>query len=102
MRVWLPAKRHVSWAELIDAAGFHAAELGISQHAWGEACLTLGRRAAAMALIVIAVKHERELIAQPGGYLRAMTGRAATGELHLTRSVYGLLKAGQAEERRHV
>ena len=100
MRAWLPA-RHISWDDLVDAAAAHAAKLGISQDAWGEACQTLGRQVAAIALIVIAVKHDRALIAQPGGYLRAMTGRAATGELHLTRSVYGLLKAGQTAAPRH-
>ena len=100
MRAWLPTQ-YISWDDLINAAGAHAAELGISQDAWGEACLTLGRQAAAIALIVIGVKHDRALIAQPGGYLRAMTGRAATGELHLMRSVYGLLKAGQIAAPRH-
>ena len=91
MRAWLPPRRRISWPALVDAAAAHAAELGISQHAWAEACHMLGRQAATMAVIVISAKHERDLIAAPGGYLRAMTGRAAAGELYLAHSIYGLL-----------
>ncbi len=101
MRAWLPPGKHVSWPALVDAAAAHVAELGISQHAWGEACRVLGRQAATMAVIVIAAKHERHLIATPGGYLRAMTGRAATGELYLARSIYGLLNADDRKDTRN-
>ena len=96
MRAWLPVNRRIDWDDLGAAAAAHASELGISPHAWGEACLMLGRQTAAIALIVIAVKHQRQLVAQPGGYLRAMTARSTTGELHLARSVYGLLNAPAA------
>ena len=98
IRAWLPPAPRISWLALIEAARLHAGDLGISQHAWGEACRVLGRQGATMALIVIAAKHERRLIAIPGGYLRAMTERAATGELHLGRSIYGLLKDNAGKE----
>lgn len=82
---------HASWSDLIDAARFAALDLGVSQDAWGEACSSLGRDGAAVALAVVAVKHERGLVNSPGGYLRALARRAVTGELHLERSVFALL-----------
>jgi hypothetical protein len=34
-------------------------------------------------------------VRKPSGYFRAMIGRAARGELHLHRTVFGILKAGR-------
>ncbi len=98
LRHRLPLDEHPSWSSLIDAAGEHAAELGISPHAWGEACRAMGREGAAMAVIVVAAKHHRGEVRRPGGYLRALTARAGTGELHLARSVYGLLNTTTGKE----
>ncbi|WP_370648464.1 replication initiation protein RepC [Acidomonas methanolica] len=39
---------------------------------------------------VIAVRHERGEIRNPGGYMREMINRHLSGELHLDRSLYGL------------
>lgn len=77
-----------TWAQIVDAADGVRGELGISRHAWIEACATMGRYAAATAIAVIAAKAAE--IRSAGGYLRAMTARAREGELHLARSVYGL------------
>lgn len=77
-----------TWAQIVDAADAVRGELGISRHAWIEACATMGRYAAATAIAVIAAKAAE--IRSAGGYLRAMTARAREGELHLARSVYGL------------
>ena len=81
-----------SWAELTDATAAVGATLGISQHAWAEACGTLGRQAATAAVVVIAARHEQGRIASPGGYLRAMTRREEEGELRLGASVHSLLQ----------
>ena len=90
--VRLPAGRRPSWPELTDAVAAAAGAMGISQHAWGAACRTLGRRGATIAGIVIAARHAEGRIASPGGYLRAMTDRGARGELRLAASVHGLLQ----------
>ena len=76
------------WSDIFRAADWVRADLGISRHAWIEACETMGRTAAAAAVAVIAAKSED--IGSAGGYLRAMTQRAREGTLHLSKSFYGL------------
>lgn len=88
----LPPGRRIGWSDLISAAGYVAQDLGISAHAWREACFRLGRQTATIALIVIAAKKARGLIASPGGYLRGITRRGVEGDLHLDRTVFGLAK----------
>jgi replication initiation protein RepC len=78
------------WSDIVRAADWVRADLGISRHAWIEACGTMGRTAAAAAIAVIAAKSEE--IGSTGGYLRAMTQRAHEGTLRLSKSFYGLAK----------
>ncbi|RVK23222.1 replication initiation protein RepC, partial [Sinorhizobium meliloti] len=59
----------------------------------------MGELRAAVAVAVIFEKYDRQEVSSPGGYLRAMTDRDATGELHLTRSVYGLAARNSMEVR---
>lgn len=79
-----------TWAGIVDAADWVRADLGISRHAWIEACEVMGRYTAAAAVAVIAAKSAE--IRSAGGYLRAMTERAREGELHLGKSFYGLVE----------
>jgi replication initiation protein RepC len=81
-------KQKPSWSDIVRAADWVRADLGISRHAWIEACETMGRTAAAAAVAVIAAKSEE--IGSRGGYLRAMTQRAREGTLRLSKSFYGL------------
>lgn len=76
------------WPDIVNAADWVRADLGISRDAWIAACETMGRTAAAAAIAVIAAKSGE--IRSAGGYLRAMTERARDGSLHLSRSFYGL------------
>ena len=90
---WRLPNPDAEWPDMRDivaAAKDAASELGISDHAWAEACTTLGRDAAAVAISIIAVKHGRNQIHSPGGYLRKMTERAVTGDLNLGPSIFGL------------
>ncbi len=89
IRDWI-AEPRPSWPDLIDAARRAAHGLGISGNAWIKACEILGRREAAAAVAVIAIKHDHGLIHSPGGYLRSMTDRAETGELDLAATIFGL------------
>ena len=75
----------------MDSAGALLPQLGISQHAWGEACHEISREGAAVAVAIIAAKHETGSVRRPRGYLRWMTREiAAGGVLDLGPEVYGL------------
>lgn len=89
LRLRLPHPRY-DWPDIVEAAYAAAGELGISQHAWGEACGELGAERAAVALTILAAKHERGLVRTPGAYLRGMTKKSVAGELHLRNSIFGL------------
>jgi replication initiation protein RepC len=85
-----------TWAHIVDAADWVRGDLGISRHAWIEACMTMGRYNAAVAIAVIAAKANE--IRSAGGYLRAMTERARQGSLHLGKSVYGLAERQRQQQ----
>ena len=78
------------WQQLIAAAGQVRADLGISQHAWGQACVVLGRQEAVVALAAIAARHERGLVRSPGGLLRCLVDSYVEGTLRLDRTLFGL------------
>ena len=79
------------WPEIIEAAWHVRSELDISQHAWGQACIVLGRLEAATALAAIAAKHEAGLVRSPGGLLRHMVAAHQEGTLRLDRTLFGLV-----------
>lgn len=80
------------WDEVVGAAYDALPDLGINHSAWVEARQAMGVRAAAVAVAtILARRTDGEIRKSAGGYLRAMTERARTGELHLLRSLYGLV-----------
>ena len=85
-----PGER-AAWRDVVDSANALLPQLGISQHAWGEACHEISREGAAVAVAIIAAKHENGSVRRPGGYLRWITREiAAGGVLDLGPKVYGL------------
>lgn len=76
--------------EIIAAAWHVRGHLGISQDAWGEACLTLGRWEAAVAVAAIAGRYILGEVRSPGGLLRRMLELHGGGELRLDRTLRGL------------
>jgi replication initiation protein RepC len=78
-----------SWADLARAV-LMCRFAGISEDARRRAVEQMGEQQAAVAVAVTLEKYDRQDVRSPGGYLRAMTDRAAAGELHLARSVFGL------------
>jgi replication initiation protein RepC len=86
-----------SWADIVEAANGLRQQLGISRPAWIDACQAMGRYQAATAVAVIAAK--REAIRSPGGYLRGMIGRAQNGELHLSKSLWGLARTSRLRKK---
>ena len=61
-------------------------EIGISPHAWADAREIMGDWAAALCVVLAEVRARN-----PGGYLREMTARARSGDLHLHKSFFGIL-----------
>ncbi len=89
-----PIGRKVCISDVVDAAGRLCHDLGVHKSAWADACSVMGRMAAAIAIIIIDrnMSHPECPIQNPGGVLRAMTARARIGELHLHRSIFGILE----------
>ncbi|MDD1453348.1 replication initiation protein RepC [Sphingomonas sp. H160509] len=79
-----------TWNVLLDASTYVRSELGISQHAWGQACTVMGRVEAVVLLATIAARHEAGAIGSPGGVMRRMVELHQEGKLRLDRTLFGL------------
>jgi replication initiation protein RepC len=97
-RAWV-ASASPSWPELTEAAFYVCGDLGISKHAWGQACVVLGRMEAIGALAVVATRHAAGKVKSPGGLLRKMVELHQLGELWLDKSLFGL--AARAQDPAH-
>ncbi|MCO5164549.1 MAG: replication initiation protein RepC [Mesorhizobium sp.] len=85
-----------TWGDLIRMTPQLCMLAGISEDARRRAVEQMGEQQAAVAVAVTVQKYDEQLVKSAGGYLRAMTKRAATGELHLARSVFGLAARNSA------
>jgi replication initiation protein RepC len=56
----------------------------------GEACITMGREQAAIALAIVYAKPAEHFRGSPGAYFYGMVSRAKNGELHLGRTIWGM------------
>ena len=92
-------QRPVLAGDCVRAAYDLSRTLGIRHDVWVEACTALGEQAAAVCVILIdhAMHRPDNTVQKPSGYFRAMIDRAARGELHLHRTVFGILKAGRGD-----
>jgi len=88
-RDWTSSAR-AGWDELDQAAAHVRSALGISPHAWGQACIALGTREAITALAAICARHAAGRVRSPGGLLRKMVELHQTGGLRLDRTLFGL------------
>ena len=86
-----------TWPDLVDAADWLRHDLGISKSLWGDACLTMGRELAAVALAIVSTKDPEHFRTSPGGYFHGMIAKAKTGELHLERTVWALRRSIEPE-----
>jgi replication initiation protein RepC len=91
-----------TWPEIIEAADWLRHDLDVSKPLWGDACLTLGRDLAAVALAVVSTKDREHFRTTPGGYFHGMVQKAKAGELHLERTMWALRRAERPEQRREV
>jgi len=84
------AKGDPSWPEIVDAADWLRHDLGVSKPLWSEACLAMGREQAAIAIAIVPTKPPEHFRSGTGGYFRGMVVKAKAGELHLSRTLWGM------------
>ena len=84
-----------AWPEIVDAADWLRGDLGVSKSLWGEACLTMGREQAAIAVAIVSAKPADHFRSTPGGYFHGMVAKAKAGELNLARTIWGLRDGGR-------
>ncbi len=82
------------WHHLYDAAQRLRPILGISPSAWAEAQRQMGAEQAA--IVLAAILQRFESIRSPGGYLRALTAKAASGSFSCAAMVMALGGRGRA------
>lgn len=80
-----------SWRDLDAYAAELRPMLGVSAQAWAEMRQVAGQGLAALALAITAQKQADGEVSSPGGYIRGMTRKAKSGDLHLEKSLHGLL-----------
>ncbi|WFU92087.1 plasmid replication protein RepC (plasmid) [Rhizobium sp. CC1099] len=86
-----------TWADLVRLTPMLCRYAGISEDARRRAVEKMGEQQAAVAVAITLEKTNRQDVSSPGGYLRAMTERAAAGKLYLARSVFGLAARNSLE-----
>jgi replication initiation protein RepC len=89
--------RPVLAGDCVRAAYGLTGYLGISHALWAEACAMLGEQAAAVCVVLIdhAMHRQDNPVRKPNGYFRSMLRKAERGELHLHKSIFGILKRGR-------
>ncbi len=88
-----------TWPEIIDAADWLRHDLDVSKPLWGDACSTMGRDLAAVALAIVSTKDPEHFRTTPGGYFHGMVQKAKAGELHLERTIWAMRRAAQPNTR---
>lgn len=78
------------WPDLVEAADWLRYDLGVSKPLWGDACLTIGRERAAIALAIVSAKPAGHFKSGPAGYFHGMIAKAKAGELNLDRTIWAL------------
>lgn len=84
--------RLFGWRDLVATAAQVRGMMGISPSAWDEAMHVMGAEVAAVTVAAMLQRFDR--IANPGGYLRALSAKAATGGFSPGPMVMALLQDG--------
>ena len=90
-----------TWSDIVEAAYWVRHDLGVSKPLWGEACLTMGREEAAIAIAIVSSKPAEHFRTNPARYFFGMVAKAKAGELNLGRTVWGLRSGGKEAAPRH-
>jgi replication initiation protein RepC len=94
------AEPNPDWSDIVNAADWLRAELGVSKSVWDDACVKMGRPRAAIAIALVTTKEPGQ-IKNPGGYFRSMLRKDMEGELHLDQSIWSLRRANDPERARN-
>lgn len=96
----LPHSSTIDWSDFVRAASDLAPAIGINKTAWDDACFILGRAAAAVCVLVADRRRTDPMhpVNNPGGFLRGCIKKAQEGQLHLHRSIFGLLNKGDGHD----
>ena len=82
-----------SWTTLREAGHNLCVASGINPQVWQEARGALGVDLAVAAVAVTVQKHDLGLVEKPGAYLRTLVKRGRAGELHISRSLFAMVKS---------
>jgi replication initiation protein RepC len=88
------------WGDIVNAADWLRADLGVSKSVWDDACVRMGRERAAIAIALVTTKEPGH-VKNPGGYFRSMLRKDLAGDLHLDQSIWGLRRANNPEHARN-
>lgn len=83
-----------SWSALRETGRELCGAAGINLQVWQEAISVLGPDMAIAALAVTIQKRDDGRVAKPGAYMRRLIQRGQEGELHISRSLFGMAQAG--------
>lgn len=86
---WILTPDNPSWSEIIFAGQQTAKSLNLTDTDWKYAASRIGPHAASVAIMVMACKESQ--VSNIGGYLKGMLKKANTGQLHLHKSILGIL-----------
>ena len=89
--------RDPDWSVAYAEAEQLAHARGIDRRMISQLEAVIGRRGAAVAIITTARKADRWGVRNEGGYLRGMLEIAKMGELRMGKTVWGLVRAAEAE-----
>ena len=89
-----------NWQTLRESGHDLCMAAGINPQVWQEAIEFLGRDVAIAALAVTIEKNDAGLVQKPGAYMRALARRGGTGDLHISRSLFGMINRKVENARR--
>ena len=88
MQQQLPADP--DWGDIVRLGERLAEERRIHPEIYHRIRLQIGAEAAALSMIVVAIKHDRGAVYNPGGYLRGILDKISSGTYELLPSIYGV------------
>lgn len=88
-RDWISDR--VTWSDLENVAPCVLYSLGIHQSVWKEACDYFGIKQAITALAIVNARHDKGLVKSAGGLFRSFIKIHKKNELHLDKTLYGLI-----------
>lgn len=90
MAAYLPRGKP-GWSDVVEAADWLRAEIGVPKPTWVDACLAMGRDRAAVAVAVVSARPSGHIRKSNAAYFAGMVKRARHGQLDLARSIAGMM-----------